>query len=296
MADQKQADAQGVKETVVVTGATGFVASHVVKMLLEQGYTVRGTVRSLEKKEKFAHLKALPGADERLQLFAANLTDAGSFDEAVSGSDYVIHVASPYAMVVKDPQKDLVEPAVQGVQTVFESALKAKGVRRIVVTSSMAAITDSPKPKHTYTEEDWNEESNLGRNPYYYSKKLAEKRAWKLAEEVRQHQLTHVPPRSWCRRCVEGGACADPHAQMADRLGRGRPAIDVELFFVGTVRAQARGDDPAFGRAGSVGRLQHHSAGAIADTACRFIPSSRREIRPRTTRIESACRIGWNSW
>jgi dihydroflavonol-4-reductase len=170
------------QETVVVTGASGFIGSQVVKTLLERGYTVRGTVRAPENTEKYGFLHDLPGADERLTLWRGELLEDGSFDDAVDGADVVIHTASPYVLDVDDPEKDLVEPAVRGTRNVLDACSRAGTVRRVVVTSSMAAITDEPESDRVLDESDWNEKSSLDRNPYYYSKTLAEKAAWELAE------------------------------------------------------------------------------------------------------------------
>jgi dihydroflavonol-4-reductase len=97
----------------------------------------------------------------------------------------VMHIASPYQLDVKDPMQDLVIPARSGTLNVLRACQQA-GVKRVVLTSSMAAVTDSPDPKHTYTEDDWNELSSLKRNPYYYSKVMAERAAWDFVEEVRR--------------------------------------------------------------------------------------------------------------
>jgi dihydroflavonol-4-reductase len=165
---------------VLVTGATGFIAAHTIADLLAQGYEVRGTVRSRANALREAALARLPGA-ERLELVEADLLDAASFEAPARGCDAVLHMASPYAINVKDPQRDLVDPAVKGTQAVLAAAAKA-GVRRVVLTSSVAAITDEP-PAHALTEADWNEKSSLTRNPYYFSKTLAERAAWRFMDE-----------------------------------------------------------------------------------------------------------------
>lgn len=172
------------RETVVVTGASGFIGSQVVKTLLERGYSVRGTVRSPEDADKYRFLRALPGADERLTLWKGELLEDGSFDPAVDGADVVIHTASPYVLDVEDPQKDLVEPAVEGTRNVLDACSRAGSVRRVIVTSSMAAITDEPESDRVLDESDWNEKSSLDRNPYYYSKTLAEEEAWNQAADA----------------------------------------------------------------------------------------------------------------
>ena len=177
------ASARVTSAPVVVTGAAGFVASHVVRELLARGYQVRGTVRDLAREAGFAHLRRLPGAAERLELVAADLLDASAFARVVAGATHVVHTASPYALDVKDPQRDLVDPAVQGTRNVLDAARAGGAVRRVVLTSSMAAITDEPDGEHVLTEADWNTRSTLTRNPYYLSKTLAEREAWKIVEE-----------------------------------------------------------------------------------------------------------------
>lgn len=169
------------EKPVVVTGASGFIAAHLTRELLERGYRVRGTVRG--GADKYPFLTELPGARERLELVSADLNAEGAFDEAVRGAEIVMHTASPYALDVKDPQRDLVDPAVKGTTGVLESCRKAGTVKRVVLTSSMAAITDEPDSDHVYTEADWNDRSSLDRNPYYYSKTLAERAGWSFLEE-----------------------------------------------------------------------------------------------------------------
>ena len=168
---------------VLVTGASGFIAAHAIAELLARGYDVRGTVRSRASALREAALARIPGA-ERLELVEADLLREGSFDGPAQGCDAVFHIASPYAVNVKDPQRELVDPAVKGTLTVLEAAAKA-GVRRVVLTSSMAAITDEPPADHPLTEADWNEKSTLKRNPYYFSKTEAERAAWRFKNEMK---------------------------------------------------------------------------------------------------------------
>jgi len=179
---------------VVVTGASGFIASHIVEQLLAAGYDVRGTVRRPGDAERYAYLRELPGAAERLQLIQADLLEPGVFDEAVEGCVGVLHTASPYAVDVADPQRDLVDPALEGTRNVLGAVAEASSVQRVVLTSSLAAISDEPDPDHTFTEADWNERSTLTRNPYYLSKTLAEREAWKLAESQDRYDLVVINP------------------------------------------------------------------------------------------------------
>lgn len=163
-----------------------FIGAHVVKQLLEAGYCVRGTVRDHTKTEKVAFLHQLAeGSPGSLELVSADLNKPDTFLPAVDGCDFVMHVASPYSLTVEDPQRDLVSPAVTGTLAVLEAAQAAtqRSVRRIVLTSSMAAVTDEPVNGHLYTERDWNVRSSLERSPYYYSKVCAERAAWRFVEE-----------------------------------------------------------------------------------------------------------------
>lgn len=170
-------------ERVLISGASGYIASHTVAALLEAGFAVTGTVRDPGREASVAHLKALPGAHERLELVRADLTEPGAFEDCVGDADYVVHMASPYQLTVRDPEQDLVRPAVEGTLAMLEACAKAPGVRRVVLTSSMAAITDEPDGNRVLTEADWNEKSSLTRNPYYYSKTRAERAAWDFVED-----------------------------------------------------------------------------------------------------------------
>ncbi len=167
---------------VLVTGATGFVAAEIVKQLLEADYTVRGTTRDVAKSETDGYLAALSGAGERLELVQADLGDPGAFDVAASGCQYVMHTASPFVLDVEDPQRDLVDPAVNGTRSVLESVSRARGVRRVVLTSSFAAMSGAPKDG-VWSEADWNADSSLDFGAYAYSKTMAERAAWDFMDE-----------------------------------------------------------------------------------------------------------------
>ncbi|KAG8773873.1 methylglyoxal reductase (NADPH-dependent) gre2 [Ceratobasidium sp. 428] len=176
--------------TVLVTGASGFVAVWVCKILLEAGYTVRGTVRSTSKGE---YLVKQLKSDRFSYVIVENIAKDGAFDEAVEGVDAVAHTASPFHFQADDPQT-LIEPAVKGTVGVLKSIEKnAPSVQRVVITSSAAAIVDTSKPTGTiFTEDDWNTFSTkevekkgkdaAGGDKYRASKTLAEQAAWAEAE------------------------------------------------------------------------------------------------------------------
>jgi dihydroflavonol-4-reductase len=165
-----------VSKTIAVTGITGFIAAHACRQLLERGYAVRGTARNPAKLAE-TKLAALPGAGERLTVVEADLVRPGGFAEAFAGAEAVLHMASPYTLESKDAQTELVDPAVQGTAQVLQAAAATPSVRRVVVTSSMAAVTDEPDGR-VLTEADWNVKSSLTRNPYYFAKAEAERAAW----------------------------------------------------------------------------------------------------------------------
>jgi len=170
--------------TLFVTGASGFVASQLVRLLLEQGYRVRGSVRDPDKAKELGALPGASGPGGRLELVKADLLTPGAFDAPLQGCAGVMHTASPYVLTVKDAQKELVEPAEQGTLNVLRAAQKA-GVKRVVLTSSMAAVTDEPEKDKILSEKDWNTKSSLTRNPYYFSKVRGERVAWELMEKER---------------------------------------------------------------------------------------------------------------
>ncbi|MDX1570487.1 MAG: NAD-dependent epimerase/dehydratase family protein [Xanthomonadales bacterium] len=185
---------------VLVTGASGYVAGWVVKALLDRGLTVHAAVRDPENQDKTGHLTAMaeasPGA---IRFFQADLLDEGSYAEAMAGCQVVFHTASPFTTTVKDPQKQLVDPAKLGTRNVLEEASRTSSVRRVVLTSSCAAIyadaTDvAEAPGGILTEEVWNTTASLDYQPYSYSKTVAEQEAWKIAGDQDQWDLVVVNP------------------------------------------------------------------------------------------------------
>lgn len=185
---------------VLVTGATGYVAGWMVKALLEAGVTVHAAVRDPGNSAKVAHLvAAAEGARGTLRLFAGDLTKPGSFAEAMAGCGVVFHTASPFIRKVEDPQRDLVDPAVGGTRDVLETANGVDTVTRIVVTSSVAAIyTDAVEcaaaPGGQLTEDLWNSTSSLDYEPYSYSKVMAEREAWRIADAQDRWRLVVINP------------------------------------------------------------------------------------------------------
>jgi dihydroflavonol-4-reductase len=183
---------------VLVTGATGFIAGHVIHQLLEAGHEVRGTARSVSRKATLNKvLSDYAGMPVDIEIVAADLTSDAGWDEAVAGMDYVQHVASPFlAVIPKDPD-ELIRPARDGAFRVLKAS-KAAGVKRVVMTSSMAAIAYGwgdarPNP---LTEEHWSNPDNLEDNTAYTrSKTIAERAAWDyMAGEGAGMELSVINP------------------------------------------------------------------------------------------------------
>ncbi|GAV72359.1 Epimerase domain-containing protein [Cephalotus follicularis] len=170
-----------VGQTVCVTGAAGFIASWLVKLLLERGYTVIGTVRNPDD-QKNAHLRELEGAKERLTLCKADLLDYDSLKKAINECDGVFHTACP---VTDDPEQ-VMGPAVIGTKNVINAAAEAK-VRRVVFTSSIGAVHMDPNRSSdaVVDESCWSdlEFCKNTKNWYCYGKAVAEKAAWDIAKE-----------------------------------------------------------------------------------------------------------------
>lgn len=183
---------------VLVTGANGYVASWLVKRLLENGITVHAAVRNPDNKNKVGHLEEIAkNAKGKIKFFKADLLTPNAYKEAMQGCELVYHTASPFTTNVKDPQKELIDPAVKGTANVLNSAKETPSVKRVVVTSSCAAIyTDAidcqKAPNGILTEEVWNTTASLEHQPYSYSKVLAEKKAWEIADSQSQWDLVTI--------------------------------------------------------------------------------------------------------
>jgi len=184
-------------ELVLVTGGSGFIATHCILQLLAAGHRVRATVRSLEREAQVrATLKAAgTDAGERLAFVAADLTADAGWAEAVAGCDAVLHVASPFPLAVPRHEDELIVPAREGALRVLRAARDA-GVRRVVQTSSFAAIGyGHPPMSRPFNEHDWTQVDGPGLTAYAKSKTLAERAAWDfMAREGGSMELAVVNP------------------------------------------------------------------------------------------------------
>ena len=174
-----------VSSRVLVTGASGYIATHVVQQLLQQGYMVRGTVRSKSNEKKVKPLMNLyPEAKHPLELVEADLMKADGWAEAVADCKYVLHIASPFPNAEPRDENEVIKPAVDGTLQVLKAVKEAGCVKRVVLTSSVAAVSGGFQGgENVFTEEDWTDEKTV-KEAYVKSKTLAEKAAWDFVKEL----------------------------------------------------------------------------------------------------------------
>ena len=174
------------KPLVTITGVTGFLGSMTAKVFLEDGsYRIRGTVRDRSNASKIDPLKKTLGEElfGQMELVEADLLDEASIANSITGSIFVVHTASPFVLANPEDPQTLIRPAVEGTTAVLR-ACKTHGVRRLAITSSIAAVR-SVRPENwpadnTFDESFWSDTSpeNTGISTYNTSKTLAERAAW----------------------------------------------------------------------------------------------------------------------
>lgn len=185
--------------TVLLTGITGFIAKRIAADLLEAGYRVRGTLRRMDRaaevRAAVAPLLSEPAdLDTRLTFAEADLTSDAGWAAAMDGVDALLHTASPFPIASPRDADALVRPAVDGTLRALGAAREA-GLRRVVLTSSIAAVMYVPRPGgHVFTEADWTDPDHPLASAYIRSKTLAERAAWDFVAEHPQMQLTAINP------------------------------------------------------------------------------------------------------
>ena len=188
------------KQTILVTGASGYIAKHIVLQLLEAGYRVRGSVRNLDRGEEVRNAVAArltgPPAAKNLEFVELDLNKDDGWAGALDGVDALLHTASPFPMVQPDNPDDLIRPAVDGTLRALKAA-SAAGVERVVLTSSSVAVlgADHPLNGTAYNEADWTDPDHRHATPYARSKTLAEQAAWDfVANQATGLKLTTINP------------------------------------------------------------------------------------------------------
>jgi len=242
---------------VLVTGGTGFVASHLVRQLLVDGHDVRASVRRLDDPVRLAPVRALAeGTPGRLELVAADLLQPGAFDEAMAGCDVVFHVASPFLLPeqITDPRRELFEPAVTGTRNLLASIERTPTVRRLVLTSTVGAIFGHYRDvlamrDRTLREEYVNTSSTLESNPYHYAKTVAEQEAWAAARAQDRWDMVAINPGLILGPALVPGSASGSLFLMTELMGGklffGAPDfsftfVDVREVATAHVRAAAR--------------------------------------------------------
>ena len=184
-------------ETVLVTGGTGFIGLHCLQQLLDKGYKVRTTIRAESRKQEVLEaMKKHSSNYENLEFYIADLLKDDGWKEAVEGSKYVLHVASPFFLGEPENEDVFIKPAVEGTLRVLKACADAD-VQKVVLTSSFAAVGyGHPREKEVYTEEDWSSVDGEI-SAYAKSKTIAEKAAWEFVEnleESKKFDLTVINP------------------------------------------------------------------------------------------------------
>lgn len=187
--------------TVLLTGASGYIAKHIALQLLEAGYHVRGSVRDLSRGAEVrdavgAHLGDASDLETRLTFLALDLTSDDGWSAAMTGVDVLMHTASPFPLTPPKNEDDLIRPAVDGALRALRAA-HAAGIKRVVFTSSTAAISGSALPAGdvSFDETNWTDPADPAAGAYVRSKTLAEQAAWDFVRvEAPDMQLTTINP------------------------------------------------------------------------------------------------------
>jgi dihydroflavonol-4-reductase len=181
-------------EKVLVTGATGFIGLHCIQQLLEQGYAVNGTLRSMQRESEVREsLEKHNTSSENLSLFPVDLMSDEGWDQAMESCDYLLHVASPFVLS-NETEEFFVKPAVEGALRALKFADK-HNIKKVVLTSSFAAVGDTFDGTTSFNETHWSDTSNDKMTFYSKSKTLAEKAAWDYVQENNvSYPLTVINP------------------------------------------------------------------------------------------------------
>lgn len=262
---------------VLVTGASGYVAGWIVRRLLDAGRTVHAAVRDPGNREKISPLEAAAeNAPGTIRFFRSDLLDEGSYAQAMDGCGVVFHTASPFRRRVDDPRRDLLEPAKSGTRNVLGEAIRTASVRRVVLTSSVAAIHGDNADIRTtksgrFTEDDWNTTSSLTHQPYSFSKVEAEREAWRIAGQQDRWDLVAINPSLVLGPALNPFPTSESF-HLIRQLGDGRLRTGVPEYFIGAVDVRDVAD-------------AHITAAVRPEAAGRYIVSGHDTSFPEMARI-----------
>ena len=267
-----------MSEQVLVTGISGYIGQHCAAELLNQGFDVVGTVRSLSKVNDTRSAIAAVAPTDRLTFAEADLLSDTGWDEAISGCAYVMHVASPFVLAEPKNEDDLITPAVEGTRRVLLAAQRA-GVRRTVLTSSTVAMV-AGKPSGRYGTDAWSD-TNANIGAYAKSKTLAERAAWELVGKS-EMELVVINPGAVFGPSLGAQVDGQSVALMTDMIGGKMPMIpDIALGMV-DVRDVARLHVAAMTTANAAGQrfiaasaepvAMAHFAHVLRDAGYRKVP------------------------
>lgn len=240
-------------QTVLVTGATGYIAKHLVLQLLNAGYSVVGSARSLSREAELRDALAPhlddPSALDRLRVVALDLSKDEGWGAAMTGVDVLMHTASPFPLTQPKDENETIRPAVDGAMRAVRAA-RAAGISRVIMTSSSVAImtTELTNGKTVYDEDDWTDLGHPGATPYVKSKTMAEQAVWDWQKtEAPDMQITMINP------TLVQGAPLDKNfgtsIQVIERLLKGVdpmlpdigfPCVDVRDIALMHIRAMER--------------------------------------------------------
>lgn len=229
------------EKPVLVTGATGYVAGWIVKDLLEAGLTVHAAVRDPKNEKKLAHLNEMASKSKgEIKYFKSDLLEPGSYKAGMEGCELVYHTASPFVTDIKDPQKELIDPALKGTENVINSVNEVDSVKRVVLTSSCAAIyTDAidcqSAPNNTLKEDIWNTTASLDHQPYSYSKMLAEQRAWEMNKAQSRWDLVVLNPSMVIGPATNPSTATSESFKLLKQMGDGTMKSGVPNMGIGVV-------------------------------------------------------------
>lgn len=237
-------DTSSFDQRICVTGANGYIGSHVVREFLARGYRVKATVRDIQDPSRTQHLQHLSGS-ERLELASADVLKASGWEEVLKDCDCLVHCAAAVKMAAREPQRDIVDVAVEGTRNVLLAASQSERTKRVVQLSSVAAMISYDKPpEYQFGADDWCDDATLSTNPYGLAKTRSERLAWELSkagQDGHGFSMVAINP-----AVVFGPVLAKSHGEASvrvvlDILQRTFPGCPAISFSVIDVRDVAQG-------------------------------------------------------